>query len=213
MALGTPSSCSTLVYPMPKMVVPKLENLDVLDQCSRPSLDHFSNMQRKTKKNSYMELLKGAIIMVSDEDKGHMNIMVELGVEFNKNKRVKEEVFSVAKLNAKLEWKMKEDMAAAATENAKRMFVIQEELRASNAKTNMILEMLSRTHSFATIPQPAYPFRARYPLHGPFPGGPSYHPTPHPTPMNCQQTPPPAMMRSWRPSERMRVYECLFMNL
>ena len=45
-------------------------------------------------------------------------------MEFNKNKRVKEEVLSVAELNAKLEQKMKEDMAAAAVENVRKMSII-----------------------------------------------------------------------------------------
>src|SRR6202048_3105069 len=86
-----------------------------------------------------------------------MEIMVELGVDFDKNKRVKEEALSVAELNAKLEQKMKEDMAKAAEENAKKMFQIQEELRQSNEKTDAILAMLSRMQSFSAPPQPAGP--------------------------------------------------------
>ena len=86
---------------------------------------------------------------------------------------------------------MKEDMAAAAEENARKMMKIQEELRASNEKTDAILAMLSRMQSFAVAPQPAYPFPAGYPPHAPFPAGPSYQPTPHPTPV---VTPPPPEM-------------------
>lgn len=77
----------------------------------------------------YVELLEGSIIEVSYEDGGDMEIMVQLGVEFDKKKRVKEEARSVAELNAKLEQKMKEDMAAVAAENARKLSVIQEELR------------------------------------------------------------------------------------
>src|ERR1700738_5147097 len=134
-AFGTPGGCSTSVSPRPNVVVPKMENLDLLDQRSRPSLDHFRNTRRKMKKTPYVELPPGAIIEVSDEDEGDMEIMVQLGVDFDKNKRVKEEALSVAELNAKLEQKMKEDMARAAEENAKKMFQIQEELRQSNEKT------------------------------------------------------------------------------
>lgn len=64
-------------------------------------------------------------------------------MEFDKNNRVKEEALSVAKLNAKLKQKMKENMVAAAIKNVKKMFILQEELRASNMKTDVKLEMLS----------------------------------------------------------------------
>ena len=84
-----------------------MENLDILDQRSRPSLDHFRNTKRRMKKTPYVELPEGAIIKVSDEDEGDMDIMVELGVDFDKNKRVKEEALTVAELNAKLEEKNK----------------------------------------------------------------------------------------------------------
>src|SRR6202048_5170293 len=191
-AFSTPGGCSTSVSPRPNVVVPKMENLDLLDQRSRPSLDHFRNTRRKMKKTPYVELPPGAIIEVSDEDEGDMEIMVELGVDFDKNKRVKEEALSVAELNAKLEQKMKEDMAAAAEENAWKMMKIQEELRASNKKTDTILAMLSRMQSFVVAPQPAYPFPAGYPPHAPFPAGPSYQPTLHPTPVVTP--PPPAML-------------------
>ena len=72
-----------------------------------------------------------------------MDIMVELGVEFNKNKRVKEEALSIAELNAKLKHKMKKNMAVGTTENARKMSIIKEKLTASNAKTDTKLEMLS----------------------------------------------------------------------
>ena len=146
-------------------------NLNVLNQSSRPSLDHFRNMQQRMKKTPYIELPEGRIIMVSDEDEGDMDIMVELGVEFYKNKRVKEEALSVAKINAKLEHNIKKDMAAVAAENARKMSIIQEELRASNAKTDTIQEMLSKMQSFAAAPWPAYSFPAGYPFHNPFPRG------------------------------------------
>ena len=197
-AFGTPGGCSTSVSPRPNVVVPKMENLDLLDQRSRPSLDHFRNTRRKMKKTPYVELPPGAIIEVSDEDEGDMEIMVELGVDFDKNKRVKEEALSVAELNAKLEQKMKEDMARATEENAKKMFQIQEELRQSNEKTDAILAMLSRMQSFSAPPQPSYPFPGGYPSQypppaqqpqqGQFPAGPSHQQAPHPTPVG---TPPP----------------------
>ena len=207
--------CSTSVSPTPRLVVPKMENLDVLDQCSRPSLDHFRNTRQRMKKTLYVKLPKGAIIEVSEEDEGDMNIMVKLGVEFDKNKRVKEDALSSAELNAKLEQKMKEDMAATAVENAKKIFVIQEELRVSNAKTDAILKMLSRMQSFKVAPQPAYPFPAGYRPPGPF----AYQPVPHPTtvgtppPLQCVQTPPTSTMQCRRPSEKTRVYERMFVNL
>lgn len=37
-----------------------------------------------------MELPEGAIIKVPDKDEGDMDIMVELRVDFDKNKRVKD---------------------------------------------------------------------------------------------------------------------------
>ena len=145
-------------------MVPKMENLDLLNQCSRPSLDHFRNTRRKVKKTPYMELPGGAIIEVSDENEGNMEIIVELGVDFDKNKRVKEEALSVAKLNAKLKQKMKEDMAAVVEENARKLFVIQEELRASNLKTDTILAMLSRMQNFSAPPPAGVSLPWRIPL-------------------------------------------------
>ena len=93
-AFGTPGGCSTSVSPRPNLAVPKMENLDVLDQRSYTLLDHFRNTRRRMKKTPYMELPEGAIIEVSDEDESDMEIMVELGVDFDKNKRVKEEALS-----------------------------------------------------------------------------------------------------------------------
>ena len=52
------------------------------------------------KKTPYVELPQGAIIKVSNEDEGDMDIMVELGVEYDKDKRVKGEPLSVAEHNA-----------------------------------------------------------------------------------------------------------------
>ena len=198
-AFGTPDSRSTLVSPWPNLMVPKMENLDILDQRSRPSLDFFRDTRRRMKKTPYVELPKGAIIEVSDEDEGDMDIMAELGVEYDKNKRVKEEALSVAELNAKLEQKMKEDMAAAAEENARKMFLIQEELRASNEKTDAILAMLSQMQNFLAPPQLAYSFLGgylsqypplgQYPLPGQFLGGPSHHQVPHTTPVGTPLPP------------------------
>ena len=117
-------------------------------------------------------------------------------MEFDKNNRVKEEALSVAKLNAKLKQKMKEDMVTSAVENAKKMSIILKELRASNAKMGVILEMLSKMQSFVAAPQPRHPFLVeypfRYPPNGSFSGGPSYKPTPHPTPVGI--LPPPTML-------------------
>ena len=101
-----------------------MENLDILDQHSRQLLDHFRNTRRKMKKIPYIELPEEAIIEVSNEYKGDMDIMVKLGVDFNRNNRVEEETLSITELNTKLEQKLKEDMAATAVENAKKMFVI-----------------------------------------------------------------------------------------
>lgn len=81
-----------------------------------------------------------------------MDIMAELGMDFDKIKWIKEEVWSVAEVNAKLEQKMKEDMAATIEENPIDMSVIQEELRASNTKTDAILAILSRMQSFSEPP-------------------------------------------------------------
>jgi hypothetical protein len=199
---GTPGGCSTSVSPKQRLAVPKMETLDVLDQRSRPTLDLFRNTRRRMKKTPYVELPEGAIIEVSDEDEGDIDIMVELGVEFDKNKRVKEEALSVAELNAKLEQKMKEDMAAAAEENARKMRKIEEELKSSNEKTDAILAMLTRLQNFAVAPQAAFPFPAGYPMHGPFPGGHSYQPAPHPTPVG---TPPPPTM----PTDTANIHDAI----
>ena len=64
--------------------------------------------------------------------------------------------------------KMKEDMVAIVVENARKMFVIQEELMASNAKMDAILVMMSKMHSFVAAPQPSYPFSPNTPC-GPYP--------------------------------------------
>jgi hypothetical protein len=103
---GTLGGCSTLVSPRP-VVIPRMETLDILDQRSRPSLDHFRNTRRRMKKTPYVELLVGAIIEVSDEDERDMDIMAELGVNYDKSKQVKEEAVTVAELNDKLEQKIK----------------------------------------------------------------------------------------------------------
>ena len=76
-AFGMPRGCLTLVSPKSKLVEPKMEDLDVLNQRSRPSLDHFHNTWWRMKKTPYVELPEGAII---DKDEGNMDIMVELGV-------------------------------------------------------------------------------------------------------------------------------------
>ena len=86
---------------------------------------------------------------------------------------------------------MKEDMAAATTKNDRKMSLIQEELRASNAKTDAILEILSRMQTFAAAPQPVYPFPAGYLLHDLILGKPSYQPAPDPMSVG---TPPPLAM-------------------
>ena len=86
---------------------------------------------------------------MSDEDEGDMDIMAELGVDYDKNKRVEEEALTVAELNAKLEQKMKEEMAAAAEESARNMARMQEALREPAAKTDAIFEMLKNMQSFS----------------------------------------------------------------
>jgi len=179
--LGTPGGCSTSHSPR-MAVVPKMETLDILDQRSRPSLDLFRNTRRRMKKTPYVELPPGAIIDVSDEDEGDMDIMSELGVEYDRNKRVKEEALTVAELNSKLEQKMKEEMAAAEEKSARHLARLQEELRASAAKTDAIFEMLSRMQSQSAPPQQPYPFPPQPPQARPYSAGPSNPPAPHPTP-------------------------------
>ena len=183
---GTPGGCSTSVSPRP-VVIPKAETLDILDQRSRPSLDLFRNTRRKMKKTPYVELPQGAIIEVSDEDEGDMDIMVELGVEFDKDKRVKGEPMSVAEHNAEFEKKVKEDLAAAQAENARKMAVIQEELRANNAKQDqMFLMMQAFFQASGGAPQLALP--SLHAQQGQFAAGTSQQIAPHPTPVG---TPPP----------------------
>ena len=186
-AFGTPGGCSTSVSPK-RVVVPKMETLDILDQRSRPSLDLFRNTRRKMKKTPYVELPEGTVIEVSDEDEGDMDIMVELGVEFDKEKRVKGEPLSVAEHNAEFERKVKEDMAAAQAENARKMAVIQEELRAANAKQDqmfMMMQAFFQASGGASLL--AFP-----PANTP-PVGPSHLQAPHPTPV---ASPPPEMQRT-----------------
>ena len=182
---NTPGGCSTSGSPRTSSV-PKMETLDLLDQRSRPSLDLFRNTRRRMKKTPYVELPPGAIIDVSDEDEGDMDIMSELGVGYDRNKRVKEESLTVAELNSKLEQKMKEEMAAAQEESARHLARLQEELRASAAKTDAIFEMLRSMQSQSAPVQQPYPYPPLgYPSQPPPPGmyqaGPS-HPPPHPTP-------------------------------
>jgi hypothetical protein len=179
--LGTPGGCSTSVSPRPSLV-PKMETLDLLDQRSRPSLDLFRNTRRRMKKTPYVELPPGAVIEVSDEDEGDMDIMSELGVDYDKNKRVKEEALTVAELNSKLEQKMKEEMAAAQEESARHLARLQEELRASAAKTDAIFEMLSCMQSQSAPLQQPYPYPPQAPQTRAYSAGPSNPPAPHPTP-------------------------------
>ena len=182
---GTPGGCSTSVSPRP-VVIPKAETLDILDQRSRPSLDLFRNTRRRMKKTPYVELPQGAIIEVSDEDEGDMDIMVELGVEFDKDKSVKGEPLSVAEHNAEFERKVKEDMAAAQAENARKMAAIQEELRANNAKQDqMFMMMQAFFQASGGAPQLALP--SQFSPHGQSAAGPSHQHVPHPTPVG---TPP-----------------------
>jgi hypothetical protein len=125
----------------------------------------------------------GAIIDVSDEDEGDMDIMSELGVEYDKNKRVKEEALTVAELNSKLEQKMKEEMAAAEEKSARHLARLQEELRASAAKTDAIFEMLRSMQSHSAPVQQPYPYPPQAPPTGPYVAGPSNPPASHPTPV------------------------------
>lgn len=112
------------------------------------------------KKTPYVELPLGAIIDVSNKVKGDMDIMSELEVDYHMNKRVKEESLTVAKLNSKLEQKMKEEMAVAQEERARHLARLQEELKVSAAKTDAIFEMLRSMQShFAPVQQP-YPYPA-----------------------------------------------------
>ena len=71
-----------------------------------------------------------------------MDIMVELGVEFDKDKRLKGEPLSVVEHKAEFERIVKEDMAAVQAENARKMAAIQEELRANNAKQDQMIMMM-----------------------------------------------------------------------
>lgn len=56
--------------------------------------------------------MRVAIIGVFDENEWDKDLMVQLKVDYYKIKRVREDAFSIAKLNAKLENNMKEDMLA-----------------------------------------------------------------------------------------------------
>lgn len=71
-----------------------------------------------------------------------MGVLGQFSMDVDTKKKVNEEVFFVAKLNAKFEEKMKEMVAEVATENTKKMSVIQEEIMASNAMQQAILAML-----------------------------------------------------------------------
>ena len=191
---GTPGGCSTSSSPRDNLLVPKTERLDDIDQRSRPSLELFRDTRKKMRKTPYNELPSDAIIDVSDDDEGDMGVLGQFGMDIEANKRVKEESMSVAELNAKFERQMKEKMAEAAAENARKMSVIEDELRASNAKTDAILALLSKLTGSAQAPPPSYPFHhgsyppPPYPPNPAFPGVPSYPGTPHPTPVS---TPPP----------------------
>ena len=183
---STPGGCSTSVSPRPSSV-PKMETLDLLDQRSRPSLDLFRSTRRRMKKTPYVEQPPGAIIEVSDEDEGDMDIMSELGVDYDKNKRVKEETLTVAELNSKFEQKMKEEMSAVQEESARKLARLQDELRASAAKTDAIFEMLRSMQSQAPPVHQHYSYPPQgYPLQPPplgmYQAGPSHPPVPHPTP-------------------------------
>ena len=154
---GTPGGCSTSSSPRDKLIVPKTEPRDDFDQRSRPSLELFRDTRKKMKKTPYSELPPDVVIDVSDDEDGDMDILGQFGLDSEANKKVKEEALSVAELNARFEQKMKEKMAEAAEENARKMSVIQEELRASNAKTDAILAMLSRLASSTQAPPPCIP--------------------------------------------------------
>jgi hypothetical protein len=159
-----------------------METLDLLDQRSHPSLDHFRNTRRRMKKTPYVELPPGSIIEVSDEDEGDMDIMSELGVDYDKNKRVKEEALTVAELNSKLEQKMKEEMAATQEESARHLARLQEELRASAVKTDAVFEMLRSMQSQSASIQHPYLYPPQAPQTRAYSTGPSNPLAPHPTP-------------------------------
>ena len=162
---GTPGGCSTSTSPRDKLLVPKTEARDDVDQRSRPSLEHFRDTRRKMRKTAYSELPIDAIIDVSDDDEGDVDILGQFGRDSEANKKVKEEALSVSELNAKLEQRMKEKMAEAAEVNARKMSVIEEELRVSNAKTDAILALLTRLTGSQIPPQPSYPLPpGNYPL-------------------------------------------------
>jgi hypothetical protein len=72
---GTPGGCSTSSLPKDKLVTPKIEPRDDLDQRSRPSLELFRDTRKKMKKTPYSELPSDAIIDVSDDDDGDMDIL------------------------------------------------------------------------------------------------------------------------------------------
>lgn len=76
------------------------------------------------KKTPYVELPKGAIINIFDEDEGNMDIIVEHWMEFDKNKRVKEEALSIAEPNAKLELEIMKGLVAVVRDNARKMSII-----------------------------------------------------------------------------------------
>jgi hypothetical protein len=182
-------------------------------------LDHFRNTRRRMKKTPYVELPPGAIIEVSDEDEGDMDIMSELGVDYDKNKRVKEEALTVAELNSKLEQKMKEEMAAAQEESARHLARLQEELRASAAKTYSIFEMLRSMQSQSAHVQQPYPYPPQPPRQEHTQQALPTHQRriqrrlEVPCPKSWRLAHPPPMTLSRLPSGRTKIYERAFVNL
>ena len=179
---GTPGGCSTSVSPRPEspvplpasaLGVPKMEVLDVLDQRTRPSLDRFRDSRRKLQKVPYNELPRDAVIDVSDEDEGDEEIMRELGVA-SQGQWTKGETLTVAELNTQYQ----EKLAAVEERNNQRLSAVQEQVAASNAKTDLILEMLLRMQSAGAAPQPQIQYHV----------GESSRQAPHPTPV---ASPPP----------------------
>ena len=200
--LGTPGGCSTSVSPKrDPPVIPKLEVLDVLDQRTRPSLDRFRDARRKMQKLPYAELPRGSVIEVSDDDEGDVEMMKEMGVK-TQGDWTKDEALSVAELNRQLEEKMREKLAAQEAAHAKlnaeqaaKISALQEQVEASNAKQDRMLELLSRMANIVP-PAAAFAYPPAYPPHylppGPYGEGTSSRPAPHPTPVVTPPTQEPS---------------------
>ena len=87
-----------------------MEVLDILNQRTRPSLDRFREARRKMQKVPYVELSRDAMIDVSEDNEGDIEMMVDMGV-MTQGDWTKDEALLVADLNRQLQEKLKERLA------------------------------------------------------------------------------------------------------